>query len=116
MGNRGIGQHTLYIALGMAALAEGWNVFTGDDQTRRRPAGNLLTSLADLGAQVESLRGDGCAPIRIRGPLPGGRTSITCPTSQYLTALLISAPLARGDLLQARGPVAHADRGGELRR
>ena len=88
---------TLFIALGMAALADGWNVFTGDAQTRRRSAAPLLKSLRDLGAIAESTRGNGCAPILLRGPLRGGETSIACPTSQYLTSLLLSLPLARAD-------------------
>ena len=87
---------TLYVALGMAALADGWNVFTGDDQTRRRTAQNLIQALNELGARVESLRGNGCAPIRVQGPLRGGKAAIACPTSQYLTSLLICTPLAQG--------------------
>lgn len=88
---------TLFVALSMAALGEGWNVFTGDGQTRRRSAGPLLEALRALGATAESTRGNGCAPIVIRGPLRGGEASIACPTSQYLSSLLISAPLARGE-------------------
>jgi 3-phosphoshikimate 1-carboxyvinyltransferase len=94
VGNSGT---TLYVALGMAALSEGTNVFTGDEQVRRRSAENLLNALNDLGASATSERGDGCAPITVRGRLRGGETSIACPTSQYLTSLLISAPLAEGD-------------------
>jgi len=89
---------TLFVALGMAALGEGWNVFTGDAQTRRRSAQPLLHSLEALGAQAVSTRGNGCAPIIVRGPLVGGRTLIACPTSQYLTSLLIAAPLAAEDV------------------
>jgi 3-phosphoshikimate 1-carboxyvinyltransferase len=93
VGNSGT---TLYVALGMAALADGLNEFTGDAQIRRRSASNLLDALNALGARAESARGDGCAPITIRGPMRGGAASIACPTSQYLTSLLISAPLAKG--------------------
>jgi len=88
---------TLYIALGMAALVDGWNVLTGDQQTRRRTAQNLIAALNALGARVESMLGNGCAPILVHGPLQGGRASLACPTSQYLTSLLIAAPLARED-------------------
>lgn len=88
---------TLYIALGMAALCDGWTVFTGDEQIRKRPATALLTSLQDLGADAFSTRGNGCTPIVIKGKLSGGKTSIECPTSQYLTSLLINCPLAYGD-------------------
>lgn len=89
---------TLYVALGMAALADGGNVFTGDDQTRQRSAQPLLDALCDLGARAESTRGNGCAPILIHGPLRGGHASIACPTSQYLTSLLLASPLALDDV------------------
>jgi len=89
---------TLFVALGMAALGEGWNVFTGDAQTRRRSAWPLLDSLEALGARAFSTRDNGCAPIVVRGPLVGGRALIACPTSQYLTSLLIAAPLAAEDV------------------
>jgi 3-phosphoshikimate 1-carboxyvinyltransferase len=88
---------TLYIALGMAALVDGWNVLTGDHQTRRRTAQELITALNMLGARVESMLNNGCAPILVHGPLQGGHASLACPTSQYLTSLLIAAPLARLD-------------------
>lgn len=90
---------TLYLASGMAALQAGWAVFTGDEQIRRRPMGALLASLRDLGAEAWSSRGNGCAPAAIKGRLKGGETSIECPTSQYLTSLLLAAPLADGDCL-----------------
>jgi len=86
---------TLFLALSAASLADDWIEFTGDDQTRRRSAGPLLASLQDLGVEVRSR--DGCAPIRVKGPLRGGRTAIECPTSQYLSSLLLSCPLAAGD-------------------
>jgi len=85
---------TLYIVLGMAALAEGWNEFTGDAQIQKRSAQPLLDALKALGAQAESAQGNGCVPIRIKGPMRGGHVSIACPTSQYLTSLLIASPLA----------------------
>jgi 3-phosphoshikimate 1-carboxyvinyltransferase len=91
VGNSGT---TLYIAMAAAALAKGFTVFTGDEQIRRRPAANLLGALRDLGATAFDTRGNGCAPLVIGGPLRGGRTAVACPTSQYLSALLLAAPLA----------------------
>lgn len=85
---------TLYIAMTVAALADGFTVFTGDEQIRSRPAENLMKALRDLGAEAYSTRGCGCAPLVIGGPLRGGETSIECPTSQYLSSLLIGLPLA----------------------
>ena len=89
---------SLYIAIGTAALVDGWSVFTGDEQTRSRPAGPLLGALNDLGAEAFSTRGDGRPPLVIRGPMRGGRTHLDgSKTSQYLTSLLINCPLASGD-------------------
>jgi 3-phosphoshikimate 1-carboxyvinyltransferase len=86
---------TLYVILGSAALCDGYSVITGDEQTRRRPAQPLVDSLNDLGAEILSTRQNGCAPFVVKGRLRGGRTTIHCPTSQYLTSLLINTPLAQ---------------------
>ena len=94
VGNSGT---TLYLTASIAALAQGWCVFTGDDQIRRRPVENLLQALRDLGVEAFTTRENGCAPFIVKGPLKGGQTTIECPTSQYLTSLLLSAPLAAED-------------------
>lgn len=91
VGNSGT---TLYLALAIAALGKGCSVFSGDAQIRRRSADSLLTALRGLGATAFSTRGNGCAPLVVGGPWKGGRVSLECPTSQYLSALLIAAPLA----------------------
>ena len=97
VGNSGT---TLRIAMGSCALLrEGRAVLTGDEQIQRRPAGPLAQSLTDLGAHVVSQRGDGCPPFEVTGTLRGGETSIEAVTSQYLSSLLMCAPLAPGDSL-----------------
>jgi len=88
---------TLNLCLGAAALGTGWSVFTGDEQIRRRPVGPLLAALTDLGAACFSTRDDGCPPVVVKGPLKGGAARIACPSSQYLSSLLLSCPLAQGD-------------------
>ncbi|MBQ7282866.1 MAG: 3-phosphoshikimate 1-carboxyvinyltransferase, partial [Spirochaetales bacterium] len=70
--------------------------FTGDDTLKRRPVRSLLSSLHDLGANVDPTIE--YAPYSICGPLLGGHTSIRCMTGQYLTALLLAAPLAKEDI------------------
>ncbi len=94
VGNSGT---TLYITCLTAALADGTTVLTGDEQIQARPVAPLLQAINDLGGTARSQRNNGCAPVQISGPLRGGCTSIECPTSQYLTALLINCPLAQGD-------------------
>jgi len=93
VGNSGT---TLYLGMGIAASIPGVSIMTGDAQIRQRSAENLIHSLNDLGAEVESTRGNGCAPVIVRGPILGGNTSIECPTSQYLSSLLLAAPLGYG--------------------
>jgi 3-phosphoshikimate 1-carboxyvinyltransferase len=94
VGNSGT---TLYLACGLAALGHEPIRFTGDSQIQSRPAKNLLRSLEDLGARVSYEKKEGFAPFTIQGPLKGGKTSIECPTSQYLSSLLITAPLIEGE-------------------
>ena len=88
---------TLYLITAMAALLDRRVEFDGDDQIRSRSASNLLEALRDLGALIESSAG-GCAPYRVTGPLRGGETSVECPTSQYLSALLLALPLVETDV------------------
>ncbi len=97
VGNSGT---TLRVAMGSAALLrEGTAVFTGDGQIRSRPGSPLAQSLSDLGARAQSTRPNGCAPFVVEGRLQGGETSIEAVTSQYLSSLLMAAPLADGDSL-----------------
>ncbi|PNT92428.1 3-phosphoshikimate 1-carboxyvinyltransferase [Clostridium thermosuccinogenes] len=90
VGNSGT---TLRFATAASALGDGYSVFTGDEQIRRRPIGPLLEALNNLGAQAFSTRGDGRAPLVVKGRMTGGRTPLDSVTSQYLSALLISTPL-----------------------
>jgi 3-phosphoshikimate 1-carboxyvinyltransferase len=91
VGNSGT---TLYLAMAVAGLGREPFAFTGDDQIQRRSAAPLLEALAGLGVRAESLKGNGCVPAVIQGPWKGGRVKLPCPTSQYLSALLLAAPLA----------------------
>ena len=94
VGNSGT---TLALSAGLAALGTEAVTFTGDDQIKSRPVGNLLNSLRDLGAEVTLNGKDGCPPFTIKGPLTGGKTSIECPSSQYLSSLLLCTPLINGN-------------------
>ena len=89
VGNSGT---TLYLALAVAGLQQQAIEFTGDEQIQKRSAAALLDALSGLG--VNSQSNNGCAPITIKGGWKGGRVSLPCPTSQYLSAILIAAPLA----------------------
>jgi 3-phosphoshikimate 1-carboxyvinyltransferase len=88
---------TLNFAASMAALAHHSSILTGDHQIKRRPVGPLLEALNVLGAKASSLKNNGCPPISVQGKLHGGHVQIPCVTSQYLSSLLITLPLAEKD-------------------
>ncbi|MEM2933668.1 MAG: 3-phosphoshikimate 1-carboxyvinyltransferase [Methanocellales archaeon] len=86
---------TLRIMAAVCSLAKGASVLTGDDSLRKRPNIPLLAALEDLGAVAFSTKGDGTAPLVIKGRLKGGSTAIDGSiSSQFITALLIACPLA----------------------
>jgi 3-phosphoshikimate 1-carboxyvinyltransferase len=96
VGNSGT---TLRLALGSAALAEPGEkiTFTGDSQIQARPLQPLMVAINTLGGRCHSVRGNGMAPVEVEGKLHGGKVSIECKTSQYLSSLLAATPLAQGD-------------------
>ena len=102
-GNSGI-IFRFFAALG--ACGEGYTVLTGDDSIRRiRPAGPLIDALNTLGAWAVATKGDGHAPVVVRGPLVGGSVEIHGADSQPVSALLIAATLARNTVeLTVRNP------------
>lgn len=88
---------TLRFCSAVAALTDG-AVLTGDASIRTRPNGPLLSALNDLGAQAFSIRNNNKAPLVVRGKMRGGTARLNGGvSSQFLSALLIAAPLAEGD-------------------
>ena len=86
-----------------AALCLGRGVFdlTGEPRMYERPIKDLVDALAQLGVRIEYLQRDGYPPLRIiSNGIPGGEVSIRGNiSSQYLTALLMAAPLAQSDMV-----------------
>lgn len=88
---------TLRFCSAVAALTDG-AVLTGDASIRTRPNGPLLSALNDLGVNAFSIRKNGKAPLVIQGKMKGGTARLNGGvSSQFLSALLIAAPLAEGD-------------------
>ena len=85
---------TTYLLMPMAATLSTPVTITGDEQMRKRPTAPLRDALIAMGAEAED--NDGKPPVRICGPLKGGHVQIECRTSQYLSGLLLAAPLAKG--------------------
>lgn len=95
VGNSGT---TIYLIASLAGLTNKPITFDGDEQIRNRSAANLLNALSELGANIK-FSGKGCAPFTITGPAKGGEVTMECPTSQYLSSLLIAAPLFKGETI-----------------
>ena len=78
---------------------EGYVVLTGDSSIRRRPMQPLLDTLGQLGVRTWSSRGNGCAPVIVKaGGMRGGKASIRGDvSSQFISSLLVSSPLAEID-------------------
>ena len=89
---------TLRFFTAISSLCEGAAVLTGDASLRKRPNLPLLRSLNELGSEAFSTKGDGTAPIVVKGRLKGGETTIDASiSSQFISALLIACPFAEKD-------------------
>ncbi|MBU4564128.1 MAG: 3-phosphoshikimate 1-carboxyvinyltransferase [Desulfarculus sp.] len=89
-GNSGTGYYQI---AAIASLVNGCSVVSGDYQICRRPAQPLIEALNDLGADVVSTRGNGLAPLVVKGPMRGGKTKLPGVNSQWLSPLLIAGGL-----------------------
>ncbi|MCE5296916.1 MAG: 3-phosphoshikimate 1-carboxyvinyltransferase [Euryarchaeota archaeon] len=89
---------TIRIVAGIASLLPCYTVLTGDESIRRRPMQPLIDALSQLGVECRSTRGNGLAPLIVRGPNVGGLTKIQGDvSSQFISSLLISSPLKKVD-------------------
>ena len=85
---------TTYLIYGLLATLGAKEItLTGDEQLNRRPILPLVNAYRELGVNA-SLEGE-TPPVTITGALIGGSCSIECRTSQYLSSLLLSLPLAK---------------------
>lgn len=107
LGNSGTSMRLL---TAVAALMPGETVLTGTERMCRRPVGDLLDGLSQIGVSARSINGDGCPPVAVTGGRPkGGRVALDCGvSSQFLSALLLIAPsTADGvEIEVTRGPVS----------
>ncbi len=87
-------------------LGNGEFVLDGAPRMRERPIGHLVDALRALGADIDYTATEGFPPLRIRaGGLAGGEAEIDgSVSSQFLTSLLLAAPLAQRPVtLRVRG-------------
>jgi 3-phosphoshikimate 1-carboxyvinyltransferase len=93
----------------LAALKTGITLLDGSERMRKRPVGELLSGLGELGVKAYSKKGDGCPPVIVESQgLKGGTTRIKGEeSSQFLSGLLMVAPYAQKDLnIEVTGSLA----------
>ena len=73
------------------------STLTGDDSICRRPMRRIMEPLSLMGAEIESVRGNGCAPLRIRGGrLHGIDYHTPVASAQVKSAILLAGLYADG--------------------
>ncbi len=88
---------TIRIASAIASLFDHEITLTGDESLQKRPMQPLLNALSELGAECTSTNGN--PPVKIKGKINGG--NVTIPgnfSSQFISALLIAAPLTENGI------------------
>ncbi|MFA5813757.1 MAG: 3-phosphoshikimate 1-carboxyvinyltransferase [Patescibacteria group bacterium] len=96
-GNSGISSRFFMPALGLRKNVEEKIILDCGEQMKTRPMQSLMDALNDLGMKVKSTEKPGRLPAALFGRLRGGSARVDGLTSQYLSALLLSLPLASGD-------------------
>lgn len=86
---------TAYVTLG-----KGTYRLDGVPRMRLRPIRDLLDTLQQLGIDARSEQGTGCLPVVIHANgLPGGEATLDASqSSQFLSAMLLVAPLSRNGI------------------
>jgi len=105
LGNNGTAMRLLTTVV---CLGKGEFLLTGAPRLLERPIQPLLTALNTLGVEARSEGKQGFPPVVIRADgLQGGKIQLrNIESSQYVSSLLISAPLARDDfILELQGTI-----------
>jgi len=91
--NMGSSGTTLYFMTGLASLADRPMTLTGMKYFQRRPIKALLTSLTQMGIELEAT--NDCPPVTVQPRRPrGGDVTIAGTLSQWISGLLLVAPFA----------------------
>lgn len=102
LGNAGTAMRPL-----AAVLCVGDNDITlsGEPRMKERPIGHLVDALRQGGARIEYPERENYPPVRLRGGFNGGDIDVDgSVSSQFLTALLMAAPLvARDTVITIKG-------------
>jgi 3-phosphoshikimate 1-carboxyvinyltransferase len=91
---------TMRFLTALVSLGQGRYRLDGVPRMHERPIGDLLHALNQLGGRASSEAGTGYPPVIVEAKgLSGGRVAIRGDSSsQFLSGLLMAAPLAHGDV------------------
>lgn len=90
---------TAYFTASMAALIKGYSFITGDAQIRRRPIQPVLDAINALGGEAFTTRpGVNACPAIVRGRMRGGQVRFKKSLSQFVSSILLAAPLVQDDV------------------
>ncbi|HWP59065.1 MAG TPA: 3-phosphoshikimate 1-carboxyvinyltransferase [Candidatus Acidoferrales bacterium] len=91
---------TMRLLAGVLAGRPFASVLDGDDSLRRRPMRRIIEPLGQMGAEIESARGDGLAPLKIRGgKLRGISYRMPIASAQVKSSILLAGMQASGTTL-----------------
>lgn len=95
VGNSGT---TTRIMSGILAAQSFETTLNGDESIQRRPMGRIIEPLSQMGAAIESIRNNGCAPLLIKGSRLHGIHYISkVASAQVKSAVLLAGLYADGE-------------------
>lgn len=94
------GTNMRFLCAYLSAIKGRHTLLTGSKRMKERPIGSLVNALRSIGADIEYTEKDGYPPIKIHGKdLLAERIEISADiSSQFVSALLLIAPLFKNDI------------------
>lgn len=91
--------------LAMLCLVQGEKILTCGEGFKKRPVGDLVDGLRQMGAEIEYLGEEGFLPVKIiSSKLNSGKIKVRgVVSSQFVSAILIIAPLVGGIEIEVAG-------------
>ncbi len=89
---------TTRLISGILAAQPFTTTLTGDSSIQKRPMKRIIEPLSMMGTRIESLNGNGCAPLQINGsPLHGIHYHSEVASAQVKSAILLAGLYAEGE-------------------
>lgn len=89
---------TMRLISGLLAAQNFQTTLTGDASIQSRPMKRIIAPLSAMGADIQSLRGNGCAPLKIHGTaLKGIHYRSPVASAQVKSAILLAGLYAEGE-------------------